>query len=52
MRKLKLNTDSVKVQTLEMAQVVQIPVLPEVTAQTQEAASGCNSCWTSQAICF
>ncbi|HET7230818.1 MAG TPA: hypothetical protein VFJ16_12490 [Longimicrobium sp.] len=51
MGKLKLNPDTVQVQTLEM------PVAPSLSAApaasgTYKAALGCRPCVTSQAVCF
>ena len=52
MRKLKLDADSVKVQTLEMAPTPQITVLQEATTSYVAEASGCAACWTSQELCY
>lgn len=52
MGNLKLDPETVQVQTLEMDEAPSLAAAPVATGGTQRGASGCNTCWTSQAICF
>jgi hypothetical protein len=51
MGKMKLDPETVQVQTLEMDETPPLAA-PMATGSTFRDASGCNTCWTSQAVCF